>query len=174
MASFFRCRGSICLVSSIIVRRHNHRSLLEWRDQVNQEQKEHITVLRSKGISFGRIAKELGLSINTVKSFCRRNQSGGIVVAQPVQEISDPILCRQCGKRLNQLPGHRPRKFCSEVCKRSWWAIHPEQSQKKAWHNADCNYCGKGFLYYGNRTRKYCSLICYREHRSKMGGGACV
>ena len=38
------------------------------------EQKELIMRLRAKGLSFGKIAATVGLSVNTVKSFCWRNR----------------------------------------------------------------------------------------------------
>ena len=136
---------------------------------MNQEQKEHILVLRSKGVSFGKIAKEMGLSINTIKSFCYRNPIA-VSTVQPEQKPVEGSCCLWCNRILNQSPGHRQKKFCSDACRYAWWAAHPEQAKKKAWHGAKCRYCRKNFSYYGNQVRKYCSLICYREHRHKMGG----
>jgi len=40
-------------------------------------QKEQITQMRSEGFSYAKIAAALGISENTVKSFCRRNNLGG-------------------------------------------------------------------------------------------------
>ena len=36
-----------------------------------------IIVLRSEGKSYNAIAGEMNLSVNTVKTFCRRNRLGG-------------------------------------------------------------------------------------------------
>lgn len=41
-------------------------------------QKENIRYLRGEGLGYGAIAARLGISENTVKSFCRRNGLSGI------------------------------------------------------------------------------------------------
>jgi len=46
-------------------------------------QKTRISELRTEGYSCKRIAQELGLSENTVKSFCRRNKTMDGTVEKP-------------------------------------------------------------------------------------------
>ena len=43
---------------------------------MTQQQKEFIAEYRASGASYGEIAKELGLSVDTVKSYCQRNPIG--------------------------------------------------------------------------------------------------
>lgn len=40
---------------------------------MTDEQKQQIIALRRAGAGYGRIAMQLQISINTVKSFCRRH-----------------------------------------------------------------------------------------------------
>lgn len=40
---------------------------------MTEEQKIQIVDLRERGYSYGQIANALNISINTIKSFCRRN-----------------------------------------------------------------------------------------------------
>lgn len=44
---------------------------------MNIQQKTEIAFLRSKGYGYTKIAQELGLSKNTVKSYCKRNNLSG-------------------------------------------------------------------------------------------------
>lgn len=44
---------------------------------MTQEQKTRIVQLRQKNNSYASIARELGLSVITVKAFCRRNDLSG-------------------------------------------------------------------------------------------------
>ena len=60
------------------------------------EQKQQIIVLRRDGAGYGRIAARLQISINTVKSFCRRH---GLVAK------SADSVCEQCGSRLSRIRG---------------------------------------------------------------------
>ena len=52
----------------------------------------------------------------------------------------------------------RPRRFCSEACRRAYWKMHREEINKsdKAIYTMECPYCGKIFESYGNKRRKYC------------------
>ena len=124
---------------------------------MTDNEKKRMCFLRSEGFGYGTIAKKLGISENTVKSFCLRNGLTGVA--------SKPVItaCRYCGKELTQEEGRpiRARKFCSEACRRAWWKVHPELINKKAFYAATCAYCGKEFQSYGNRNRKYCSHHCY-------------
>lgn len=138
---------------------------------MNKQQKEHIIALRAKGISYGKIAAELGLSVNTVKSFCQRNKDGELVSKE--ERKTEPIdKCAQCGAKLLQQLGHRRKRFCSTACRMAWWRAHPDQMKRNVWHSARCCYCGKLFSYYGNRPRKYCGLECYQQQRVAQGGDA--
>ena len=107
--------------------------------------------LRSKGVSFARIAAELDLSVNTVKSFCSRNKSGQ--------------LCLCCGASIQQPPKARIKKFCSDKCRMQWWKEHIKEVNRKAVYDFTCACCGQQFQAYGNKHRKYCSRACYIKAR---------
>lgn len=128
-------------------------------------EKEKIRFWRMEGLGYGAIAARLGLSDNTVKSFCRCNHLTGVAAREAV------TACRHCGKPLAEVPGRKGRKFCSEACRRAWWKAHPELVDRKAFYLMDCAYCGKEFRSYGNRGRKYCSHACYIAARFGEGGG---
>ncbi|MGS0745990.1 LuxR C-terminal-related transcriptional regulator [Syntrophomonas erecta subsp. sporosyntropha] len=66
---------------------------------MTKRQKEKIIKMCRDGFGYSRISTTLGISENTVKSFCRRNLSS-INAGPHVQK--DGILCRQCGL----LPGY--------------------------------------------------------------------
>lgn len=128
-------------------------------------EKEKIRFWRCEGLGYGTIAARLGLSENTVKSFCRRNQLTGVASKEPL------CVCRHCGQAISQLPKRKTRKFCSEACRRAWWKAHPELVHRQAFYLIICAHCGKEFKSYGNQTRKYCSHACYIAARFGEGGG---
>ena len=76
-------------------------------------QKEQVRYLRCEGLGYGAIATRLGISENTVKSFCRRNNLTGVASKEPV------VVCRNCGRPLPQYSKRKQRKFCSEACRQA-------------------------------------------------------
>lgn len=120
-------------------------------------QKQQITRLRNMGKSYAVIAKELGRSANTVKSYCRRN---GIQTS--VQQME---TCPECGLPLRHLPHKKQKRFCSDGCRLSWWAKHPEVMNRTAIYHFVCPICGDNFTAYGNAKRKYCSRACFGQSR---------
>lgn len=77
---------------------------------MTDEQRQKITNLRTAGNGYKKIGKLLGLSENTVKSFCQRRKLGGVVGEFNVEVA----VCRCCGKPVPQNPGRKQKKFCSE------------------------------------------------------------
>jgi endogenous inhibitor of DNA gyrase (YacG/DUF329 family) len=125
---------------------------------MNALQKEQIRRMRQEGSGYSRIAQGLGLSENTVKSYCKRNSLGGIGATLP--KLGD-VVCRNCDKPVPQLPGRKKRVFCSDACRVVWWNTHPGMVRRKAVYSFTCAYCGASFESYGNQKRKYCSHVCY-------------
>ena len=132
---------------------------------MTDEQKMQITSLREEGNGYKKIAQILGVSTNTVKSFCQRKNISGAVVPVTGSESQ----CQCCGKAIKQNPGRKPKKFCSDQCRMKWWNSHLDKVQRKANYDFICPVCKKPFTSYGNATRKYCSHECYIEDR--FGGG---
>ena len=166
---FVRRWGSNPCFPSLIARRQHPIRLLEWRKSVTQQQKEQISKLRASGASFGKIASVLGVSVNTVKSYCKRNPISAEAASAP-KATSHTDHCPQCGAVLEQSPGHRQKRFCSPKCRMVWWSAHPEQMVRKNLSQVECLHCGTVFLQYGSRPRKFCSRGCYLAHRYGQGG----
>ena len=128
------------------------------------QQKEKIRLMRGEGFSYARIAAELGILENTVKSFCRRNNLGG--VSTGIAKQRDRSLCRQCKTPLTHTVGAKQKLFCSDKCRMSWWNTHPEALRRNAIYAFICAHCGDTFESYGNKKRKYCSRACYGKSKA--------
>jgi hypothetical protein len=119
---------------------------------MNENEKACIRALRKKGLTYAETAAELGLSVNTVKSYCRRNGE-------------KKKLCRNCGYPLTQISGHKPKTFCSDQCRSLWWKGHRDQMRRRTGERVICAGCGQPFDSYGHENRKYCCHPCYIRHR---------
>jgi len=122
-------------------------------------QKRQIVVMRGKGDSYKMIAAALGLSPNTVQSYCRRNN---LSVGCAADEAD---VCRNCGSLLTHTPGSKRKRFCSDKCRLAWWNVHPEAVNRKAIYHFVCASCSAAFESYGNNSRKYCSRACFAASR---------
>ena len=56
------------------------------------------------------ISYELGISINTIKSYIRRHPS-----------MKNASRCLYCSKVISQMKGHKVKKFCSDRCRSAYW-----------------------------------------------------
>ena len=128
--------------------------------QMTNLEKHKIMTLREKGYGYIKIANELGMSANTVKSFCRRNS-----ILKP--KADDKHSCKYCGKEVAQNKGRKEKKFCSDKCRMKWWNSH--KVDRRAYHQRTCRNCGNEFTVYGAVSKKYCSHACYIRFR--FGGG---
>lgn len=133
---------------------------------MTKTQKNRIAQLREQGFSYAKIAVAMGLSENSVKSFCQRNGLGG--VRAPCSDLT-LNLCHHCGETLLISPAHKNKKFCSSKCRAAWWNTHMDQRNTDAMKTVNCACCGKTFSCYVCRPRKYCSHNCYIEARFKGG-----
>ena len=130
---------------------------------MTNEQKMLITSLRAAGFGYKRIADRVGVSVNTIKSYCKRKPDNEEVISEDID------TCQNCGKPVMQTPGRKRKKFCSDECRRQWWNSHLDLVDRRAIYEYTCPACGKHFSAYGNSKRKYCSHECYIAHR--FGGG---
>ncbi len=130
---------------------------------MTEVQKQKIKYLRAQGFSYKAISDELRISVNTVKSYCRRSALGSdsIVALETATDI-----CDSCNKELIHTPGAKRKRFCTDQCRMAWWAQHPDAISRKAVYNFVCPVCNKTFTAYGNAKRKYCSRDCYGIARS--------
>ena len=127
-----------------------------------------VKEMRLNGMGYRAIAEALGLSRDIVRNHCKAKGMGGYVAATvknlQEREVQNGI-CLCCGEEISQQGNGRPRKFCSEKCRRQWWKTHPEEGNRKAVYTQVCARCGKEFTAYGNSHRKYCSHDCYIRAR---------
>ncbi len=133
---------------------------------MNDIQKSQIADMRADGIGYVKIANALGLSENTVKSFCRRNN---LTDMNAIRIGEKPHFCPCCGKPVEQTEGRKEKKFCSDKCRMNWWNTHRDKVRRRNGRNIICPGCGKAFEVYGGSDRKYCSHECYIADR--FGGG---
>jgi len=132
-------------------------------------QKNEIIKMREQGCGYAAIANALCISKDSVKTFCRRN---GLTGVRAGKEKICGKYCPQCSKEIVQVSKRKPRRFCSDKCRKTWWNSHPEKVSQKAVYSFTCVGCGEPFKAYGNQHRKYCSHECYVSTRFK--GGAAV
>lgn len=130
---------------------------------MTDEQKEKIICFRRRGIGYADIGRELGISKDTVKSFCRRN---GLTISEV--KTDDLDRCRECGNPIVQQEKSKKRIFCCKACREKWWTEHADRICRKVVYTFTCAGCGKTFTAYGNSSRKYCSHACYV--RDRFGG----
>lgn len=123
---------------------------------MTDEQKKKLIALRRDGVGYGQIAVAVNISINTVKSFCRRHG----LVTKAVASV-----CEQCGRPIEQNPGRKRKRFCSDACRNKWWNSHLDLVKRKAVYTFTCPACGKKFIVYGNSHRKFCSHAYYIAYR---------
>lgn len=136
---------------------------------MTDNQKTLIRIYREKGMSYKDVADALSISINTIKTFCKRNGLGGV---RSIGTVADEVMvkaCEYCGKPVRQNPGRKQKRFCSDSCRNQWWNTHMEDVDKRANYECVCECCRKTFFSYGNKNRKYCCHSCYINDR--FGGG---
>lgn len=120
-------------------------------------QKTQIKQMRANGIGYLKIAKTLGMSENTVKSYCRR--------AEREKHEPSHFCCEQCGKSID-LSKIAAKRFCSDTCRMRWWNTHPKDNGK---YTAECLNCGQEIRMRRKGERKYCSHSCYIAYRYSGG-----
>jgi hypothetical protein len=132
----------------------------EGDDMITDKQKQIIKGMRRAGFPYSAIAESTGLPLNTVKSFCRREN---------VSVSVDSALCEYCGKPLEQRLGAKKRRFCNNKCRWNWWNRNREWANHKKNRRQICQRCGVEFMSIGNKKRKYCSRDCYIKSRYGEG-----
>ena len=137
---------------------------------MTDEQKRSIWRMREDGMGYKTIANELGISRDAVRQYCRSNGLQGYAGAcsMNIKIMNEKEeACDYCGKPVEQHPIGRPKRFCSDSCRRAWWKEHPEKINRRdtACYDITCIYCGKKFVSYGNKNRRYCSHNCYVKDR---------
>lgn len=105
--------------------------------------KEIIIEMKNSGASYSKIANELNMSINTIKSIIKRSKE-------------EKHYCKECGAKLKLVPKHKKKMFCSDKCRIAYW-----KKNNKSQIEGVCKYCGKSIFYYPSKSRCFCSRDCY-------------
>lgn len=133
-------------------------------------QASQILNLRKKGLGYRTIAAAVGLSRDSVRNYCKaRNMAGyGVAASKNVEMMKEcRAICHLCGGKVTQPKVGRPRRFCSDGCRREWWKLHPDAVNRRetAIYHLTCARCGAEFISYGNQKQKYCTHNCYIKAR---------
>lgn len=118
---------------------------------MTDEDKYKLSILQSHGLGYSRASSELGLPLEAVKGFYRRNK---------------PATCRYCGAVVRLTAHKRKRLFCSDKCRGAWWRAHPEQMSHRTLYAHSCQCCG-GVFQTPKKDSKFCSRACYARFRRK-------
>lgn len=121
-------------------------------------QKKDVERLRKLGYGYKTIAKQLLVPVETIKSHCRRHD----IQKEPEKALY--VQCLNCGKTLNQLPGRKRKKYCSDACRASWWAMQPENVRYKTRYKHVCEMCGTVFESH-TKHQRFCSQKCAAAER---------
>ena len=86
---------------------------------MTESQKQQIISFRRQGIGYLKISQELGISQNTVKSYCRRNNlTKPVEITEITRRIEETeYFCLQCGVSVPQDSKRKLKKFCSDQCR---------------------------------------------------------
>ncbi len=133
---------------------------------MTDEERKTIRIMTEQGYGYKVIASQLGLSVNTVKSFCHRN---GMKAGEKASKYEPYIECLRCGAPLQQTPHKKRKKFCSNTCRLAYWHDQPEELRNRTHHECVCEVCGKTFL--RPKLQRFCSTACFAEFRRKGGSG---
>ena len=74
-------------------------------------EKKKIIVLRSLVYGYKKIATEVNISRDAVRSFLKRNNTNCNII--------DKNKCLYCGSDLENILHHKKKKFCSDNCRRT-------------------------------------------------------
>ena len=121
--------------------------------------KEKVLELRAQGYGYKKIAKELSVSISSIRYLCEQMNK-----EEQIVQIGE---CKECGDRIISQKGKKKKQFCCDECRMRWWNSHLDLVKRKANYKITCQNCGKEFIVYGNAKRKYCCRECYTKGRIK-------
>ncbi len=101
---------------------------------MTDEQALQIRKLRAQGMGYRAIATTVNLSRDAVRAYCRSVGIGGYRIEYEMnlkERMNDGRACSFCGAELIQPVTGRRRRFCSDICRRSYWRMHRDELKKK-------------------------------------------
>lgn len=137
---------------------------------MNETMERQIRQLRLKGLGYKSIGLAVGTSKENVRYYCRKHGLDGradLAALNFEERKNNPDVCKHCGAKIIRNRYSGKKLFCTDRCRRRWWADHPEKSNKskEATYEYECAFCKRKFLAYGNSKRKYCCHECYIQDR---------
>ena len=99
---------------------------------MDEVQKKRICELRADGCGYKLIAAELGVSRDVVRNFCRKHSLTGHIAGMDKdvrKMVLVNVMCSNCGNPIKQKNKGKPRRFCSDECRRKWWKENAEKGQ---------------------------------------------
>lgn len=136
---------------------------------MNEIHRQKIKKLRDLGYGYLRISEQLGISPNTIRSFCKKeNIAGYIKVGEQLKGKDNLVECKQCNKKFYQIAGRKKKVFCSSACCSVYWTIHKDKQRRLVPQKYQCLICGKEYYEYPLRKRKFCSRECYYISKRKV------
>lgn len=130
---------------------------------MTEEQKKKIIELRKKGLGYKRIAKQLGITRDSVRGYCRRNEPFSEYIHPKKKKVKninkiEKRFCLNYNKEIIERGKGSRRKYCCNKCRYNY-----KNSNRKDYH-IRCEYCDQEFKAYSTK-RKYCSHDCYIRDR---------
>ena len=132
---------------------------------MTDKEKKQVETYRKNGYGYKRISNLTNLSVNTIKSYCKRNKLMSSDISNINNTENQVFYCEQCGKTVEQSKHRKHKRFCSDTCRNKWWNNHLDLVQRRAVYVLTCPYCRKTFSVYGNAGRKFCCHSCYVKYR---------
>lgn len=100
--------------------------------KMTEKQKCKIRKMRLDGLGYKAIASALALSLNSVKSYCRRNGltgAGMVVALNNDVSVQLGLICKNCGAKLKHVVGKKQKVFCSDRCRKLYWKVKNEVNE---------------------------------------------
>ena len=126
---------------------------------ITQEQKDSIKILRLEHWGYKRISKELDLSHDQVRDYCRTNK-GMLAGRMALPVVKKTRECAVCGGEFTYRKEWTSITFCSDGCKLSAKNKRRQESLRKK--ISVCPICGLVFIKKSN-LQIYCSDNCRLE-----------
>lgn len=98
---------------------------------MTDQEKKQIAIYRNQGLSYTAISKMMEISVNSIKTYCKRNGLGGVRAFDKSSNIN-ACACENCGVPVIQNPGRKKKRFCCDKCRNAWWNSHIDLVKKKA------------------------------------------
>lgn len=132
---------------------------------MTEEQKKKIIDLRKQGLGYKRIAKQLNITRDSVRGYCRRNEPFGEYMPTKKKKVikvneNKNSFCLNCNNEIIQNSRGPKRKYCCNKCKYEY--SYKNNNRKTS--SLRCEYCDKEFKAC-SVERKYCSHECYIRDR---------